>query len=119
MDFAELDNHLEELKKSILTAINSVDSNLESYGIAENVRIEKQLTGIKEKLYRQSKSRHEKSLKMIDQIKDRLFPGGGMQERKVNLFNLTPDGNYSQTLELIKGAIHPFSADLIVIQDKN
>lgn len=118
LDFSELDKQFESLKKSILDSVISVEPNLESYGIAETVRIEKQLTGIKDKLYRQSKSRHEKSLKMIDQIKDRLFPGGGMQERKVNFFQLTPDGNYTETLDFLKNSMQPFSGDLIVVQDK-
>lgn len=119
LDFSTLDHRLEALKTSILESVISVEPNLESYGIAETVRIEKQLTGIKDKLYRQSKNRHEKSLKMIDQVNDRLFPGGGMQERKVNFFQLTPDGNYSQTIEFLKNTLQPFSGDLIVVQDKN
>ena len=119
LDFTELDKQFDALKKTVMDSVISVEPNLENYGIAETVRIEKQLNGIKDKLYRQSKSRHEKSLKMIEQLKDRLFPNGGMQERSLNFFHLTPDGNYSQTMDFLKNNMQPFSGDLIVVQDKN
>jgi uncharacterized protein YllA (UPF0747 family) len=102
----------------ILTIIKqAVDENLDGYAIAETVRLDKQLDSLKEKLYRQSKGKHEKALKNIDQIKERLFPNGGLQERTLNFFHLCPDGNYSEKLNFIKNNLQPFSGDFIVFRE--
>lgn len=117
LDFTQLNNQLLVLKETLIKTVQSVDENLEGYAIAETVRLDKQLDSLKEKLYRQSKSKHEKALKNIDQIKERLFPNGGLQERVLNFFHLCPDGNYSEKLNFIKNNLQPFSGDFIVFRE--
>lgn len=114
LDFTRLDERIELLKNEVIETVKSVDVNLETYAIAETVRLDKQLDALKDKLYRQSKSKHEKALKMIDQIKEKLFPNGGLQERSLNFFHLCPDGNYSDKLTFIKNNLHPFSGDFLI-----
>lgn len=116
LNFDALDQQVEALKTSLLEKTISVEPNLESYANSEVVKLEKQMAGFKEKLYRQAKSKHDGALKNIDQIKERLFPNDGMQERVVNFFQFCPDGNYSDKIELLMHAMTPFEGDLIVVK---
>lgn len=115
LDFRELDGLIKALSALLKKQALQVDPQLEQYSIAEAVRLEKQIDGFKDKLYRTSKSQHDKALKSIDQIKDRLFPNGNLQERVMNFFQLTPTGNYAETIEFVKNTMQPFGSDLIVV----
>jgi len=117
LNFDSLDSIGEELKKALIENARQVDSNLENYGTSEAVKLEKQLNGFKEKLYRQTKTEHDSTLKSIDQIKERLFPNGRMQERSINFFQFCPDGHYSDKLDELMKAMNPFEGDLIVLMD--
>lgn len=117
VDFSELDIQMEHLKKHIIETTVSIDSSLEAYAAAESVRMEKQLTQIKDRLYKTVKGKHDKNLKIIQQLKDRLFPEGGLQERYTNFFQLNPNGNYSETLQSIVENMQPFNADFIVMEE--
>jgi bacillithiol biosynthesis cysteine-adding enzyme BshC len=117
IDFSELDHHMEILKQQIITTTTSIDTALEAYAAAESVRMEKQLTQIKERLYKTVKGKHDKNLKIIQQLKEKLFPEGGLQERYTNFFQLSPDGNYSETLHSIIENMQPFNSDFIVMEE--
>lgn len=117
VDFSELDQQMEQLKQQLTETTLSIDPSLESYAAAEGVRMEKQLTQVKDRLYKTVKGKHDKNLKTIQQLKDKLFPEGGLQERYTNFFQLNPDGNYSETLRLIIEHVHPFSGDFIVMEE--
>jgi len=117
LDFKFLDAKIDALKNQMIDTVTSVDENLKQFAIAETVRLDKQLDALKDKLYKQSKAKHEKALKIIDQLKDKLFPGNGLQERKTNFFQLTPDGNFRATLDVLKNNMLPFSGDLLVVKE--
>ena len=117
IDFGELDNQMENLKKQLIETTISIDSSLEAYAAAESVRMEKQLTQIKDRLYKTVKGKHDKNLKTIQQLKDKLFPNGELQERYTNFFQLSPDGNYSETLQSIIENVQPFNSDFIVMEE--
>jgi hypothetical protein len=84
---------------------------------AEFARMEKQFDGMKSRLEKSVKSKHEKGLKSIEQIKEKLFPNGGMQERTLNFFQMCPDGNYKQKLIDLYEAIEPFNDAVLVLTD--
>lgn len=74
--------------------------------------------GSKNRLEKSVKSKHEKALKSIEQLKEKLFPANGMQERSFNFFQFCPDGNYKNKLQNLYTAIEPFdSSILILIED--
>lgn len=117
IDFTEIENELKQLQHAMIEKTKQTDVNLEKFAIAETVRLEKQVSSFTEKLYKSSKSKHDKSLKSIEQIKQKLFPNGGMQERSLNFFNLVPTGDYSELIELLKNNMIPFSGDLIIVSE--
>jgi len=117
LNFSKLNALVLALKEEVILTVASVDESLNQFAIAETVRLDKQLDALKDKLFKQSKSKHEKALKSIEQLKEKLFPGNGLQERKVNFFQLTPDGNFSATLDVLKNKMLPFSGDLIVVKE--
>ncbi|MES2628723.1 MAG: bacillithiol biosynthesis cysteine-adding enzyme BshC [Bacteroidota bacterium] len=47
---------------------------------------EKFLQGLEKKLYRVARNKHSSTLAQIDRLKESVFPGGGLQERKDNIF---------------------------------
>lgn len=118
VDFSELDKQMDMLKHLLHETTLSIDPSLEAYAAAESVRMEKQLTQVKDRLYKTVKGKHDKDLKTLQQIKEKLFPGNGLQERYTNFFQLNPTGNYSETLDAIVENIQPFNADLIILEEK-
>ena len=117
LDFSKLNAAILALKEEMISTVAGVDENLNQFAIAETVRVDKQLDALKDKLFKQSKAKHEKALKMIDQLKEKLFPGNGLQERKTNFFQLTPDGNFAETVDVLKNNMLPFSGDLLVVKE--
>jgi len=117
LDFSLLDVKIDALKDSIIDKIIQIDMNLEQYAQAEVVKLTKQLDAIKEKLVKTVKQRHDNAMKTIDQIYDKLFPNGGMQERTLNLFSLCSDGKIAPKLEYLYNAIDPFDPDFIIIRE--
>lgn len=117
VDFSMLDNQMEQLKVKLVEATLSIDPALEAFAAAESVRMEKQLSQVKDRLYKTVKGKHDKNLKTIQQLKEKLFPEGGLQERYTNFFQLNPNGNYSETLRLIIENCEPFSPDFLVMEE--
>jgi len=116
INFNSIDEQFYKLKQIMFDTTIDIDSSLESYAVAEGVRIEKQVQHFKDKLYKIVKSRHDKNLKTIQQIKEKLFPNNQLQERYSNFFQLTPDGNYSTTLNQIVETIDPLTNDIIIVE---
>lgn len=106
----------EEIAFEIMEAITKVDAALHDFGKAEIARISKQIDTLEQKLIRAEKGKHEKVLKAMDQVKDRLFPGGTMMERKVNFFQLCADGQVFAHLQKLQEAIDPFENDFIILE---
>ncbi len=117
VDFLELDERVKELKYSIYEKVVKVDVNLEQYAQAEMVKMNKQLDSIKDKLVKTVKQRHDNAMKTIDQIYDKLFPNGGMQERSLNLFSLCSDGKVTPKIAYLHSIIDPMDPDFIIIRE--
>lgn len=117
LDFDELDAAKEDLTRIMEEMIMSTDQGMKRYSEAEITRLNKQLDGMKSKLIKAAKSRHDDAMKAIEFISDRLFPGGNLQERSVNFFQFCPQGNVSERLQVLYSAIDPEEKDLIVIRE--
>lgn len=117
LDFTEFNQQRESLLIDLKDAVINVDPSLSQYAEAEITRINKQIDQIHSRLIRTSKSKHDSAMKSIEQIKSRLFPGNGLQERVINFFNFCHKGDVQNKIELLYSAIEPFENDLIVIRD--
>lgn len=115
LDFTKVEQSWYSLKNNYMKLTDNLDLNIQKSVESDLVRIEKQVGQLKEKLFKGAKSKHEKSLKMIDQIKDKLFPEGALQERVVNSFQFSPTGNYNQFINQIYHHIQPMSPDFMIL----
>lgn len=117
LDFDELDEQTNALAELIDKLVGAVDPGLQKYSSAEITRLHNQIDSIKSKLIKTSKSKHETAMNSIDQVKEKLFPGGGLQERTVNFFQFCADGEVQRKLEQLYSALDPFEKDLVLIRD--
>lgn len=117
LDFKEIEDVVEQLKIMLLAKIKQVDNNMESFAHAEMIKLEKQITFVKEKLTKIVKQNHDFVFLSIDQIFERLFPKGGLQERVLNLLSLCPNGDVYSRIKQIHQLIDPFDSDFIVLRE--
>lgn len=62
-----------------------IDKTLESATEAAKTKTNHLLTNLEKKLFKAEKKKHSVSLKQIENVKNRLFPGDTLQERVVNI----------------------------------
>ena len=117
IDFNPIDVSAVAIQKALQETIHSVDPNMSNYAEAEITKLNKQIEQIKEKLFKLNKSKHETALKSLDQMREKLFPGNGLQERKWNLFHFIANGNYTTFLHELKEAMDVFNPDLLIIEE--
>jgi bacillithiol biosynthesis cysteine-adding enzyme BshC len=114
LDFFELEKLVKVFELNLKELTKNLNLGLESYAESEITRFSKQIEGIEQKMIKAEKSKHEQSLNQIDQLKAKLFPGNGIQERTMNFFQLCADGKVYEHLNLIYEVIEPFENDLII-----
>ncbi|CAN5182064.1 bacillithiol biosynthesis cysteine-adding enzyme BshC [soil metagenome] len=78
---------LKQVFQSILHKGLAVDQSLEGMIGAESAKTQKGLENIEKKLRKAEELKQETAIKQIENIKDKLFPGDGLQERKENILN--------------------------------
>lgn len=115
LDFSNLDEMTSNLSKEIEKRALSVDTNMKQFAASEVTRLQKQLDGLKAKLIKASKGKHDQAMKSIEVVKDKLFPGGGLQERSANFLSFCADGVVQSRLDSLYEALDPFSENLIVL----
>ncbi len=114
LDHSGLDALLERFRRELGEVLGDDPGTL-NYRESEVRRFEKQLEGIKTKIVREAKARHDQSMKHIESVRDRLFPDGGLQERSVHLLSICADGGVARRINGIHRCIEPFQSDLIAI----
>ncbi len=65
----------------------SIDKTLGPFVAAEGARVMNSLEKIERKMLRAEKRNHSDKLRQIEEVKDALFPNGGLQERVDNFLN--------------------------------
>jgi len=89
---------LEEQKKAISSIYDSVsslalevDRTLEAFVKAEAKRVERSIQNIEGKMLKAEKRKREDEMRMLTQVKETLFPGGTLQERKEHILGIDDD----------------------------
>ncbi|MBE8712991.1 bacillithiol biosynthesis cysteine-adding enzyme BshC [Sphingobacterium hungaricum] len=67
---------------------HKIDPSLGPSTDAVKARLKKAINNLEKKLLKADKKNHEDALVQIERLKDRLFPGGGLQERSENFATL-------------------------------
>ncbi|MEL6559545.1 MAG: bacillithiol biosynthesis cysteine-adding enzyme BshC [Bacteroidota bacterium] len=79
----QISDFYEELKKKAA----QIDGSLEGFIGAESAKTIKNLDNIEKRLRKSEERKHETALSQIEGVKNKLFPGGGLQERHDNFLN--------------------------------
>lgn len=117
LNFEEIEAMATELGKQIEDSILMIEPNMQGYATAEIVKLNKQIEGVKSKLIKLSKTKHDQSMKFIEQVREKLFPNGGLQERSANIISFCPDGNISERIDMLYRAIDPEQKDFLVLRE--
>ncbi|GJM59960.1 bacillithiol biosynthesis cysteine-adding enzyme BshC [Persicobacter diffluens] len=97
---------LAEVFAAIKSKAHEVDQSLEGFIGAEEAKALKSLNNIEKRLKKSEERKHETGLKQIDSVLEKLFPGGGLQERHDNFLNFYL--NNEDFLEELKAAFIAF-----------
>jgi bacillithiol biosynthesis cysteine-adding enzyme BshC len=119
IDFELIDFQFNQFKTDFSEKANQIDSSLNSRIGAELTKIEKQIEFLKNQLEKSIKTKHERSLIVVEQLKNKLFPYNTLQERSVNFFQFCSDGKYVEKLHKLKTLIQPFDPRFLVIENHN
>ena len=98
---------LDEQKKAISaiydlvsSLASEVDSTLEPFVKAEAQRVTKSIQNIEGKMLKAEKRKMEDEMRMLTQVKEALFPGGSLQERKENILGIDDDNFIAEVAAL-------------------
>ncbi|MDV7399492.1 bacillithiol biosynthesis BshC, partial [Arthrospira platensis SPKY1] len=83
----------------------------------EKARQMNSLQQLEGKLMRAEKQRHDTAINQLRALKDKLFPGGGLQERHDN-FMMYYLKHGPAFLEALKANLHPLQAEFTVMVEE-
>ncbi len=115
LKFDILDQLTNQMTTLFHNQITEVDASLKPFAAAEEVKLQKQIEGIKAKLIKQQKSKFDNMMKQLEDIHEKMFPMNSVQERVDNFFSFCAQGEVYSVLENLKKAIDPWEKDLIVL----
>ena len=103
----------EDIKKKVET----VDKSLVKTTSAEEAKVLKNLEQLEGRLMKAEKQKFDVALGQIKNIKEKLFPANGLQERKDNFlsFYLKYGDSY---FDILKANLNPLDKNFVVIEDQ-
>lgn len=107
---------LESLFQDIAGKTEAVDASLVKTVWAEHAKVLKSLTNLETRLTRAQKQKHDAALQQIRNLKEKLFPGNGLQERHDNFlpFYLKYGVEFFQQL---LNHLHPLEKKFVVLEE--
>ena len=107
---------LEVIFKDIAEKTKNIDLSLVKTVWAEHAKQIKSLNNLENRLMRTEKQKQETSIKQIRGLKEKLFPGNGLTERKENFLQYYV--RYGDTFfDVLKEHLHPLEKGFVVIKD--
>ncbi len=94
---------LAEVFEKIKIKAGSIDKSLEGFIGAESSKALKGLENVEKRLKKAQETQNDTIMKQIDSVKEKLFPGDGLQERHDNFLNF-----YLNNPDFIKNLIDEF-----------
>jgi len=108
---------LQVLKVELSKYVVQADPTLAAFASAELVKLDKQIEFVVSKVKKSAKTKHENAMNGIEVLKSRLFPEGGLQERKVSFFQFVAQGDVTAKMDMLYQIIDPMEKDLIVLRE--
>lgn len=116
LSIAEEKAQLEQLYQSVEAKANSIDPTLAKAVAAEATKQFKVLEQLEGRLMRAEKQKHDTAINQIRSLKDKLFPGNGLQERKDNFIPFFL--KYGTTFfDVLMKELEPLQAEFVVVVD--
>jgi len=107
---------MEELFDSVRNKSKAVDQSLEGFVQAEKTKAMKSLDNIGKRFKKSEEQKQSVALNQIQNLKDKLFPQGSLQERTDNFLNFAI--NNPEFLNNIKKMLDPFDLRFnVIIED--
>lgn len=116
IDFSAIEKLSMELQASLSGLITGFDPQLKSFAEAENTKITKQVEYVKAKIQKQQKAQFDSELKILEDLKNKLFPNNVLQERHDNFMSFCPDGQYESFIRGLYEHSDPWEKDLVILE---
>lgn len=110
-------NDFDQLFERIAEKAAALDPTLEKAVRAEHVRQLKVIENLEERLMRTQKQKHEVTINQIRSLREKLFPGNGLQERHDNFVPYWLRGG-EQWLSALVAALDPLADGLVVLHEQ-
>ena len=105
---------LDALFASTAAKARAVDPTLEAAALAEGTRQHKIVAQFESRLRRIEKTKFEREMKLIEELRAKLFPGNSLQERKDNFLTVYLEAGEGM-FEVLLEALDPLRAGLVVV----
>jgi bacillithiol biosynthesis cysteine-adding enzyme BshC len=106
---------MEELFESVRNKSKMVDQSLEGFVQAERTKVIKSLENIGKRIVKSEEQKQSVALNQIQNLKDKLFPQGSLQERTDNFLNFFL--NDPEFIEAIRKELDPFDYRFNIIYE--
>ena len=117
LDISSERDKIEVTLLQIVDKAQKVDPTLRGAFEAESIKILKMVESLGSRIIRAEKQKQEIQIKQIRQVKEKLFPGGGLQERHENFMQLYL--HYGPELfEILLNQFDPLRKVLKIIRDE-
>ncbi|MDQ2769396.1 MAG: bacillithiol biosynthesis cysteine-adding enzyme BshC, partial [Bacteroidota bacterium] len=93
-----------------------LDASLVRTVAAEAQKAAAGLAGLEKRLSKAAETKHETAYAQLAAIKEKLFPGGGLQERTDNVLNVLI--NNPEFINQLIGALEPLALNFAVIEEE-
>ncbi len=110
-------NDFDQLFERIAEKAAALDPTLEKAVRAEHARQLKVIENLEERLIRTQKQKHEVTINQIRSLRDKLFPGNGLQERYDNFVPYWLRGG-EQWLSALVASLDPLAEGLVVLHEQ-
>ncbi len=120
-DGSRLDEEAEQIQSvfaSVILKAGAADSTLKVPAEAELQKVQNGLKNIEAKMLKAEKQKQETALNQLKVLKQKLYPGGILQERVENFMPFYLKQG-SQFLEALKESLDPFERRMIVFTEKD
>ena len=108
---------LQAIFSAIEEKAGKIDPTLIKATAAEGARQLNSLQQLEGKLMRAEKQRHDTAINQVRKLKDKLFPGNGLQERSDNFMSLYL--KYGKAFfDILKDHLHPLKKGFVIISDQ-
>lgn len=107
---------LQDLMRSARTKASAVDGSLAASSEAASARMQRQLDGLQERIDRALRRKETVALDRLDKILSAVFPGDGLQERRLNFLPLLAERG-EPLLDAWMEALDPLDPRFTVLVD--